>query len=257
MRKIYKYSAVFCAAMLLWGSSASAQCKLEDMFNKYKVDSRCNSVNMGKAMLDIVMKQKGDNFYGRPLDDLKSISSVKILSVKIPGKSSYYGGIDFSNEGFPFADNVELPEMPEMPEMPDMSDVAEIKETTNTDSLKAYIAESKAKAKERIMERKAKREADLKVKAAEYSALSDAVYKDALGCVSTSAYTEMMSISDKGKQVTYYAKEMDGLVKEFVVLTKSSKEFSMIIVVGSDIKISSISLLGELVPNANINLDLN
>lgn len=49
-----KFSIITVLAMvgtMAFTSVASAQCKVEDIFAKYKGDTRCNSVNMSKEML--------------------------------------------------------------------------------------------------------------------------------------------------------------------------------------------------------------
>ena len=81
------------------------------------------------------------------------------------------------------------------------------------------------------------------------------VAKDASSCIEASKYAELMSVNEDGKLVKYFAKMEAEKIKEFVVVTKSDREYSLIIIKGDDVKIQSVSRLSYLIPSAKIDVD--
>ena len=100
-----------------------------------------------------------------------------------------------------------------------------------------------------------KRKEEAQKKQDEIKGLMEQVAKDASSCIEASKYAELMSVNEDGKLVKYFAKMEAEKIKEFVVVTKSDREYSLIIIKGDDVKIQSVSRLSYLIPSAKIDVD--
>lgn len=232
MKKFQKIAVLAILGMVAFSSNALAQCKVEEVIDKYKEDTRCNSVNMSKEMLKVIATQRKSD---RILEDIKGISSIKILSVKMPRTKSYNNNFTFSG--------------------PNGVNTAFFDGETLTMTAKDP-KESKEAVEKAMKEKKAQKEAEQKKKAEEYRIFADEILKAAGTCIDASKYTELMSVNEDGKQVKYYAKQEAEKVKEFVVVTNSSREYSLILIKGEDIQISTLNRLSSIVPSADIDIDL-
>jgi hypothetical protein len=226
MKNFRRMALLAIAGVVAFASSANAQCKVEDVIEKYKSDNRCNSVNMSKAMLNILMKQRGFNDHD---SDLKNLNVVKILSVKIP-KNKVSTFIMGPNDSFYF--------------------------DTDNMTLETKTGRDKEAQEKLRKEKKLQKEAEQKRMQEEYKDLGETILKEANACIDAAKYTEMMSVNDNGKKVKYYAMQEGEKIKEFIVITQSSKENSLILIKGSDIQISSLGQLSGLIPSADIDIDL-
>jgi len=230
MKGLIRGMLLALVGVLAMSVSASAQCKLEDLIEKYKSDARCNSVNMSKEMLAIIANQRKM----RLDDEIKKISSIKILSVKMPRTKGFINGFThFGSNGVTatFEDGAMA-----------ISGIGEKMSKSDQEKL--------------VKEKLAEKEAEQKKKIQEYKALADDIAKQAGSCIEAAKYSELMSINEDGKVVKYYARQEAEKIKEFIVLTSSAKEFSLIVIKGDDIQISSVSRLGSIVPNADFDIDL-
>ncbi len=248
---------------------ASAQCKVENTFDKYKIDSRCNSVIMSKEMLKVIASQHPQS---RIADDLKDISSVKILSVKIPRERKYTTAFVYSNGNMGHnrvkVTNGDVTSDGGATSIATVSSGASSANdssqaytiTTNGTSEGEELASSGVRngkyGRGRVqIEKQAQRTADQKLKIEEITALTKQIAKEVDSCIETSKYTELMSVNEDGKMVKYFSKQVDDKIKEFIVVSNSSKEYSLIVIKGDDIKIESVSRLGNIIPSARIDVD--
>lgn len=219
-------------AGLIFGVSSftrpDSDCKIDDIISKYKKDTRCNSVSISKAMLDIIIKQRK---LTEVEQSLKGINTVNIISVKLPGNRMDFS-INFGTDG----EGLDF--------------------DSNTATMTMRVEKDKQVIEKSIREKKEQKELEQKKKAEELKSLGEALVREAAGCLSSSAYIEMMTVNDNGKNVKYYAKQEGELIKEFVVITVGKYEYSVILVKGSDIKISSLGRLGSVLPSADIDIDL-
>lgn len=260
---------LFIALLVVGGavagiSSASAQCKIDDIYEKYRTNERFNSVNMSKEMLTLVATQHNAE---RIKEDVKNINSVKILSVKVPNsrKSSNFisistsedGTVNFDGEAFSTSLNESLNQSLSSVNESTTTVTKEHKEEIEK-SVKEKMSQKQAELKKRQAELKRKQEAkqaEQQKRQDEVKVLMEQVVKDASSCIEASKYSELMSVNEDGKLVKYFAKMEAEKIKEFVVVTKSSREYSLIIIKGDDVKIQSVSRLSYLIPNANIDVD--
>lgn len=247
--------------------SAAAQCKIDDIYEKYRTNERFNSVNMSKEMLTLVAAQHNAD---RIKEDVKNMSSVKILSVKVPSSkknsgvyisSSSNGSVYFDSEEFEANLNESLSESLSSINEASSNLTKEQKEEKEK-KIKEKVAQKQAEFKKRQEEKQAElkrkqetKQAVFQKKQDEIKALMEQVVKDANSCIEASKYAELMSVNEDGKLVKYFAKMEAEKIKEFVVVTKSSREYSLIIIKGDDVKIQSVSRLSYLIPSANIDVD--
>ena len=120
------------------------------------------------------------------------------------------------------------------------------------------MAQKEAQLKKKMEEKQAevkKRKEEAQKKQDEIKGLMEQVAKDASSCIEASKYAELMSVNEDGKLVKYFAKMEAEKIKEFVVVTKSDREYSLIIIKGDDVKIQSVSRLSYLIPSAKIDVD--
>jgi hypothetical protein len=267
MKKFCIITVLAVLGTMAFTSGASAQCKVEDIFNKYKVDTRCNSVNMSKEMLTVIANQRNSPHLK---ENIQNISSVKILTVKVPkNKKNGSFGISTNGDGSVYFDgeafsaslneslNQSLGEI-DVNSTPVSEEQKEEIEKNVKEKLATKEAQLKKKQEEKQTELKKRQEAkqaEFQKKFDELSTLKEQIAKEANDCIEGSKYTELMSINDNGKHVTYFAKQEAEKIKEFIVVTNSSKEYSIIIIKGDDIKIQSVSRLSEIIPNANFDMD--
>lgn len=259
---------LFIALLVVGGaatgiSSTSAQCTIDDIYEKYRTNERFNSVNMSKEMLALVAAQHSAD---RIKEDVKNMSSVKILSVKVPSSrkfSSYSfttngnGSVYFDSEAFEATLNESLSES--------LSSINESSTTLTKEQkeekekkIKEKLAQKEAQLKKKMEEKQAevkKRKEEAQKKQDEIKGLMEQVAKDASSCIEASKYAELMSVNEDGKLVKYFAKMEAEKIKEFVVVTKSDREYSLIIIKGDDVKIQSVSRLSYLIPSAKIDVD--
>ena len=194
------------------------------------------------------------------------MSSVKILSVKVPSSrkfSSYSfstngnGSVYFDSEAFETTLNESLSES--------LSSINESSTTLTKEQkeekekkIKEKLAQKEAQLKKKMEEKQAevkKRKEEAQKKQDEIKGLMEQVAKDASSCIEASKYAELMSVNEDGKLVKYFAKMEAEKIKEFVVVTKSDREYSLIIIKGDDVKIQSVSRLSYLIPSAKIDVD--
>ena len=199
-------------------------------------------------------------------EDVKNMSSVKILSVKVPSSrkfSSYSfstngnGSVYFDSEAFETTLNESLSES--------LSSINESSTTLTKEQkeekekkIKEKLAQKEAQLKKKMEEKQAevkKRKEEAQKKQDEIKGLMEQVAKDASSCIEASKYAELMSVNEDGKLVKYFAKMEAEKIKEFVVVTKSDREYSLIIIKGDDVKIQSVSRLSYLIPSAKIDVD--
>jgi hypothetical protein len=215
-------------------SSASAQCKVEDIFNKYRSDPRCNSVSMSKEMLTVIAKQQELDSE----DGIANISSVKILSVKVPRMSKI-------NVGFISPDEI----------FDGNTTITTTSEGNMTITTAKEGKSNKEDFEKRVKEKQAQKAIEQKKKAEELAVFMQQLAKEAQSCIEASKYTELMSVNEDGKLVKYFSHQEGEKISEFIVVTGSSKEYSVIIIKGDDIKISSLSRLSGIIPSAKIDMD--
>ena len=225
---------LFIALLVVGGaatgiSSTSAQCTIDDIYEKYRTNERFNSVNMSKEMLAIVANQRNSEGIN---EEVKNIKSVKILSIKVPESKS-------SNSYSVFSAGSTVTTID-----------GDVFSTSTTDS--KVVNESVEK---KMKEKLAQKEAEQKKKMSEITTLKEQIEKDANSCIEASKYAELMSVNEDGKLVKYFAKMEAEKIKEFVVVTKSDREYSLIIIKGDDVKIQSVSRLSYLIPSAKIDVD--
>ena len=194
------------------------------------------------------------------------MSSVKILSVKVPSSrkfSSYSfstngnGSVYFDSEAFETTLNESLSDS--------LSSINESSTTLTKEQkeekekkIKEKLAQKEAQLKKKMEEKQAevkKRKEEAQKKQDEIKGLMEQVAKDASSCIEASKYAELMSVNEDGKLVKYFAKMEAEKIKEFVVVTKSDREYSLIIIKGDDVKIQSVSRLSYLIPSAKIDVD--
>ena len=229
---------------------------------KYRTNERFNSVNMSKEMLALVAAQHSAD---RIKEDVKNMSSVKILSVKVPSSrkfSSYSfstngnGSVYFDSEAFETTLNESLSES--LSSINESSTTLTKEQKEEEKKIKEKLAQKEAQLKKKMEEKQAevkKRKEEAQKKQDEIKGLMEQVAKDASSCIEASKYAELMSVNEDGKLVKYFAKMEAEKIKEFVVVTKSDREYSLIIIKGDDVKIQSVSRLSYLIPSAKIDVD--
>lgn len=246
--------------------SAAAQCKIDDIYEKYRTNERFNSVNMSKEMLTLVASQHNAD---RIKEDVKNMSSVKILSVKVPSSKKYSSfGISTNGNGSVYFDSEAFEENLQESLSESLSSVNESTTVTKEqkEEIEKSVKEKQSQKQSELKKRQEARQAELKrkqeAKQAEFTkkqeelkALMEQVSKDANSCIEASKYAELMSVNEDGKLVKYFAKMEAEKIKEFVVVTKSDREYSLIIIKGDDVKIQSVGRLSYLIPSAKIDVD--
>jgi cytochrome c556 len=247
--------------------SAAAQCKIDDIYEKYRINERFNSVNMSKEMLTLVASQRNSE---RIKEDVKNISSVKILSVKVPSSKKYSSyGFSTNGDGMAYFDGEAFSASLNESLSQSLSSINESSTNVSKEqkeeiekNVKEKMVQKQAELKKRQEEKQAElksrqeaKQAEFQKKQDEIKALMEQVVKDANSCIEASKYSELMSVNEDGKLVKYFAKMEAEKIKEFVVVTKSSREYSLIIIHGDDIKIQSVSRLGMIIPNADIDTE--
>lgn len=231
-----KFCIVTSLAIVCLATSAGSvfgQCKVEDIFEKYKTDNRCNTVTVSKEMLSLIATQRNNE---RLEESVKNISNVKILTVKVPSSSGRSSSIyTFSHS--------------KSRAMTTVVD-GEVFVVSSKDS-----SDKQEQVRKAIREKKEKIDTERKKKVEDMEALKESIASAAASCIDGSKYTELMSINSDGKKVKYYAKKEAEKIKEFIAITNSKRECSIIIIKGDDIKIGSVSRLSEIIPDADIEAD--